>query len=57
MMNPKDYKHLGEHTIAAHPRRLPALFLSTRFVEKKYYLDSLIFQWFLVSLQVNFWIK
>ncbi len=34
MMNPKDYKHLGEHTIAAHPRRLPALFLSTRFIEK-----------------------
>lgn len=44
MMNPKDYKHLGEHTIAAHPRRLPALFLSTRFVEKKYCSDSLNFQ-------------
>ncbi len=33
MMNPKDYKHSGEHTIA-HPAPLPALFLSTRLVEK-----------------------
>ena len=31
MMNPKDYKHSGEHTIAAHSLHF---FLSTRFVEK-----------------------
>ncbi|MBP5412550.1 MAG: hypothetical protein J6Y47_04750 [Bacteroidales bacterium] len=33
MMNPKDYKHSGEHTIA-HPAALPAFFPSTRFIEK-----------------------
>ena len=42
-----------KHTIAAYPRPLPAFFLSTRFVEKKYCLDSLIFQCFLVFLQVK----
>ena len=33
MMNPKDYKRLGKHTIAAPPPP-PSFFLSTRFVEK-----------------------